>query len=436
MTDTEMHGQSNVAVVGAAVAVAGVLGTAVMALLSRKNSRTAQERLVDRVLEERDNAEAQLSSAQAYSDQLLNVLQSRASEAGQVARGKAGKAQHGVHDAIAGADTKNVKKAWKRARKQAPKDATSARKRFSGAAEHAADELPDRIQDLGDDVLHLGEEVVHRGQDLAGNVLDHAPELRKQLKSARKQWQPALEDAADAAAEALLSGRNRVVKAVDQSDFDVDHVRKRARSASDQLQEAAEEGRKRAEKELLPTLRHAADEAKHRIDEGRKKAESDYLPAIRHATDDARKRAEKDLLPALRDTADELRERAESDVLPRLRDVSEDLRHRADDAREYAQTDLRDDLSESTEKARKQVQRSSGQLHDVGDHVSHAAEAVADGGRNTGAFAAWVGIGAGIVYVAFLNDEQRTKVRDLTSRATSEAREIYRDIQGNDERFE
>lgn len=432
----EMRGQRNAAVVGVAVAVAGVLGTAMMALVSRKDRRTTQERMVDRLLEERDHAESQLSSALDYSDQLLDVVQSRASEFGQEAFERIDQAQHDVQDVIENTDTKRVKKALKRVQKQAPKDAKDARKRFGKGAKRAADDAPGFIQYLGDEAVHLGEEAAHRGQDLVDTVLEQAPGLQKQLKQARKEWQPVLEDAADSATEALETGRKRLVKAVEQSDIDVDDLRKRAKSASKQLQDVAEEGRKRAKKEVLPALREAAGDARARLEEGRKYAEKEVIPAIVQASEDGRKRAEKDVLPALRDAADDVRERAESEFLPRVREVGEDVRHRAEEWRDYAEKDLRDDISESTEKLRKQVQRSSGQLPDVGGQVSNAAGVVADGGRNTGAFVAWVGVGAGIVYVAFLNDDQRAKVRHYTNLAISEAREIYRDIQGHDQQFE
>lgn len=77
----------------------------------------------------------------------------------------------------------------------------------------------------------------------------------------------------------------------------------------------------------------------------------------------------------------------------------------------------------------------TGKLSAVEDRSRQAASSAAQGTRDTGAIAFWASVAGGLVFYAFMNEEQRAQVKEAALRIGSEAREIYRDIQGHDEEF-
>lgn len=77
----------------------------------------------------------------------------------------------------------------------------------------------------------------------------------------------------------------------------------------------------------------------------------------------------------------------------------------------------------------------TGKLTAVEDRSRHAAAVAAQGTRDTGAIMFWASVAGGLVFYAFMNEEQRAQLKEAALRVGSEAREIYRDIQGHDEEF-
>lgn len=83
--------------------------------------------------------------------------------------------------------------------------------------------------------------------------------------------------------------------------------------------------------------------------------------------------------------------------------------------------------------------QASDRWSDVTDSVEErsreAAHAAAQGSKDTGAIAVWSAVAGGLIYYAFMDEEQRTKLKQSVGRIGQEAREIYRDVQGYDDTF-
>lgn len=71
----------------------------------------------------------------------------------------------------------------------------------------------------------------------------------------------------------------------------------------------------------------------------------------------------------------------------------------------------------------------------VEERSQEAAQVAAQGTKDTGAIVAWSAIAGGLIYYAFMDEEQRTKLKQSAGRIGQEAREIYRDVQGYDDTF-
>lgn len=74
----------------------------------------------------------------------------------------------------------------------------------------------------------------------------------------------------------------------------------------------------------------------------------------------------------------------------------------------------------------------SGVSATVDERSRHAAHAAAHGTKDTGALAAWSIAAGSLIFYGFMDDEQREKAKAAGNRIVQEAREIYRDIQGEE----
>jgi len=71
----------------------------------------------------------------------------------------------------------------------------------------------------------------------------------------------------------------------------------------------------------------------------------------------------------------------------------------------------------------------------VDERSREAARVAAQGTKDTGAIAVWSAIAGGLIYYAFMDEEQRSKLKQAAGRIGHEGREIYRDVQGYDDTF-
>lgn len=126
--------------------------------------------------------------------------------------------------------------------------------------------------------------------------------------------------------------------------------------------------------------------------------------------------------------ATEARRTAARDLVPSLREKAGSVSQQAAARARNAETVLGGLSSQASQK----LTGSSGALE---ERSRHAAEAAAQGGKDTGAIALWSAAAGGLIYYAFLDDEQRAKLKEASARVWHEAQEIYRDVQGYDGEF-
>lgn len=126
--------------------------------------------------------------------------------------------------------------------------------------------------------------------------------------------------------------------------------------------------------------------------------------------------------------ASEAKLRAERELVPVLKDKAGTASKRAVARARTAETVL----GEVSSQASQTFSGASGTLEERSRSV---AQATAQGSRDTGAIAAWAAVGGGLIYYAFLDAEQREKLKAAGGRVLHEAREIYRDVQGYDDDF-
>jgi hypothetical protein len=70
-------------------------------------------------------------------------------------------------------------------------------------------------------------------------------------------------------------------------------------------------------------------------------------------------------------------------------------------------------------------------------HLAHdAGESAKQGGKDFTSLMMWLGIGGGLIYLVFLNDEQKRKARELAKSAYHEGMGIYNDLRGENADFE
>lgn len=165
------------------------------------------------------------------------------------------------------------------------------------------------------------------------------------------------------------------------------------------------------------------------------------------------------LVGQARDRAPELRNTLEQSVGPRMKDLQdratplfssattalvstlESGKGLASETRQIADRDLVPVLKQRVGTAAKSIEHvashASGTLSGVSGTVDersrNAAHAASQGTRDTGALAAWSVVAGGLIFYGFMDDEQKAKAKAAGGRIVQEAREIYRDLQGQDE---
>lgn len=135
---------------------------------------------------------------------------------------------------------------------------------------------------------------------------------------------------------------------------------------------------------------------------------------------DARKWAEEE--------AKHLEKRYE-EARPRLEKAAE---HYADRANELS-AELRETAEGRAQEAEKALRE--GSVH--ARQLAHdAGESAKQGGKDFSSFLMWLGIGVGVIYLVFLNEEQKRKARELAKSAYHEGVGIYNDLRGENADFE
>jgi hypothetical protein len=208
---------------------------------------------------------------------------------------------------------------------------------------------------------------------------------------------------------------------------------KTARSIGDR---AAEEISKRlpelletVEAELGPRAKTIGDRAVHAAAASAETSRHG-VDALRHAVDDAKPHVE-ELAGKARETVRHAVEEAKPQV--------EELTEKAKDAARHAPDTLAAEFHKAEDAlghiAATAQEKSAETVELVETKAKEGVEAAKKGGKEGTSLLFWLSAAAGVVYFVILNDDQRTKVRTVIETVVHEAREIYKDIQGEDGKF-
>lgn len=304
-----------------------------------------------------------------------------------------------------------------------------------------------------------------------GSANDSLSGVLSQAPQSRKEWTEAAQELRKQAAASAREGQKRSRKRLNEVDLEA--VSKRARSSvatagmkdqADKLRKragaAAKESRKRSKEGIdavdLETLtrkgKTTASELSSEVAAGAaalatvaNRRSRSAVDAVKKQTPPVRDRAQEAVSDA-RKYGQHVMEQA-TDRLPELRDaVTSTLdagKELVSEARQSADRELVPALKGKAETTAKALGDVTSQASEKWSGVSGTAEersrdvahAAAQGSRDTGATLAWTAVAGGLIYYAFMDEEQRAKLKASGARIVQEAREIYRDIQGEDETF-
>lgn len=290
-------------------------------------------------------------------------------------------------------------KSIRKVRKSLPKDYENTRQRLSafgtqmtGMATTQADSARTRIQD-GD--------LTGATQRLASTVKGKSQDSVSRAESAGAEVASRVSDVASEVRSQLPQLTSRASKAADD-------VKERGAHVAEQVRQKAPDIRDQLENKIAPLMKDLKHQAGPLL--------SDVAGAATATLEVANARAH------------EARTWAEKDALPELRQSLDDMSHRVAQKARAAESTLAGVSSEAAE-------RFADVTDGMEDRSRKAATAAAKGTKDTGSLLFWTTIAGGVIYYSFLSQEQRAKVRAAGRRIGSEAREIYRDIQGTDREF-
>jgi len=291
-------------------------------------------------------------------------------------------------DVLTRAGAEQKRNFMKKAKKRAPRDIDMARQ---------------RVSELGSQVTGLAASGIGTAKSRldARDLQDASQRLAVSLKERSKQGASLAEsagnDVAAKASDLLSEARNQVPGLKDRAGKAVSDAQGRGSHLGGQVRERLPDVKEQVESRVTPIVKDVRKQVKPILDEAATVATTAFGVAGTKAHD-ARKWAEKDALPDVQESL--------GNVGHLISNVS----------------------SEATER-----------LVEVGGTVEERSREVATvaakGTRDTGSLLFWSTVAAGVVYYAFLSKEQREQVNAAGRRVGSEAREIYRDIQGYDEEF-
>ncbi|HEU5430283.1 MAG TPA: hypothetical protein VFU81_01395 [Thermomicrobiales bacterium] len=163
------------------------------------------------------------------------------------------------------------------------------------------------------------------------------------------------------------------------------------------------------------------------------------------------------LADAARHRAPEVRHALPEDVVPSLRDVAQQAAtaavERWQDLMERAAEAAPNELPEPVQQAAHRLKATTGKVkeapavaHDAAERVEElgerakaatrgAAEATVETGKGAFAIIFWLGAALGVIFWVLLDEQRRTQVQRFLGEATTQARELARDLKGYDDEF-
>lgn len=305
------------------------------------------------------------------------------------------------HDAKAHQETSNKKRTF--LKKKAPEPAPSG-----------VDQARQRASELGSQLTTLaaGSIETARSRIESGDLQHASQRLSTALKEISREGASRAEglgtDVAARASSLVSDAKNQVPALKGRAGKVAVDAKGRGTQLGEQVRERLPEVRDRVESRVVPLVKEVRSQAKPIL--------GDVTAAATRA------------LSAAEAKAQGARTWVEQDALPETRLAVADVSQKAVEKAKNAEHVLGSVSSGAT-----------GKLSGVGESIEErsrqAANVAAKGTRDTGSLVFWSSVAGGLVFYAFLTEEQRERVKAAGRRIGSEAREIYRDIQGYDEEF-
>lgn len=457
MTETPGGKTGNGTAVGVATVAAGLVGTIASSLFSGKKSRKerAQEQVEQR-LQVLEDTSSRAMEQLVKAGEGFNIQVHGDSKRAQRKDREVRKAAKRVAERTAAATRRQVAELDREAlRLQSVERANQLDHDGSRRVRELARLLNDRTAEvIADNRTQLpewkmrasrsGSEAVGKGSALVHQAIDSAPNVRDKVSAstsgAVSKGSEAAHQVFDRAPDAFGTVTKSVGSAAQQGAKIAASVRKDAPGAIDKASKSAHD---------------AFEQARDRAPEVRDRAHDFAVDTSQRAhrlADQARTQAPDvgaQLVTALHS--------AQGSAKPVFRDVSTQAARLLDGAKEagsQASESLIPDVQHRVDavagKARSQGQASAATLAALGatagDKLSHTSDVVEQqskavataasrGTKDGGSLVMWSLAAAGIVYYAFLDDEQRVKAKEAGQRIVAEVKEVYRDIRGYDEEF-
>lgn len=284
------------------------------------------------------------------------------------------------------ADHRGLLPEW---RKRTSRSASGAVGKGSALVHQALDAAPD----LRDNVSAKTAGAASKGADIAHQAADRAPDV---LDKVAKSLGDVAHQGSKVAAQVRGGAPDIVDKASKTAHDVIDQARDRAPEVRERAHDFATDASRRAQKLAHETRKHAPDVG------------AQVATALHTAQDQA-----KPILSDAASLAGRIVEGAKETGSHAGGSLIPDMQHRADAV--------------------------AGKLAHASDAIEQqskaAATAAGRGTKDGGAFVMWSAAAAGIIYYAFLDEDQRRKAKESGQRIVAEIREVYRDIRGYDEEF-
>lgn len=423
--------------VALSVASAAIVGTVVSAMFGKKESK--QDRA-------RREAEERLAALEATASQTLDQLASAVQGFRDLARSEGEKSSKRVSrsatklaDQAVSAVSDKAKELEKEARKlKVTESAHGLGNDLSRRASYLTQFLSERGSELVDEAKHHSPNWRSKAEHSLRDVRERSLSLAQTVKDDNAGLG---KKAHELAVEISESGAHLIADARSQAPA----IRERASRAASDATTLGSTYASQA-RELAPEVRdqvsHLAEQIKEKAPEIQEKAS--------HAAAQVGEKAAKATAQA-REKAPGLLESAGQQLATILEEAQESAKPHVDDATKQARQATKristEVLPNVQHRAAHLTEALDAQAHSATDRIAHttsavekkskqAAVAAGEGGKNLGALIGWSAAAAGIVYYAFLDETKRAKVKSSGSRILGEARDVVRDIRGQDGQFE
>ncbi|MEJ7901426.1 MAG: hypothetical protein WKF63_06230 [Thermomicrobiales bacterium] len=457
MDDAQGGKTGNGTAVGVATVTAGLVGTIATSLFSGKKSRTkrAQEQVEYRlqVLEDSSSrAMAQLGKAvEGFNIQVpgdSKRAQRKARDMSKEAKRFAEHTAAATRRQVAELDREALRlQSVERAHQLGHEGSRRVRELAHLLNERTVEVIADNRTQLPEWRMRAsrsGSEMVGKGSALIHQAIASAPEVRGNLSASTSG---AISKSSEAAHQVLDQAPDVIDKVTKSIGSAAQHGAKLAGNVRDDAPGTVDK--------VAKSAHDVFDQARERVPDVRVNAHDIAVDASHraHLLADGAKVHAPDVGAQLVTALHSVQETAK----PVLHDVSVLATRLVDEAREagsHASESLIPDVQHRADvvagRAKTHGQASAATLSALGatagHKISHTSEAVEQqskavataAGRGTkdgASFVMWSLAAAGIVYYAFLNEEQRVKAKESGQRIATEIKEVYRDIRGYDEEF-